>query len=113
MVLDVSGNRLLPDFVAHVDDQLYTDVKKYFPLALPTIVVSLNDSFGGSHMFQEDVLSDEKLRLIYKEMRTVLGNQPNTHTIMVKLSPRQGKRSLHLLNFTVGQQQSQQQLSKK
>ena len=87
-VLDVNGDRLPPVFVAHVDDHLYADNKEYFPRGVAASVVGLDDSFGGSHVFQEDVLSDEKLRLIYKELRIVLGFQPNNRTMMVEISPR-------------------------
>ena len=83
------GNkRLPPGYHPHVDDHLYADIGEYFALAVAASIVSLEDSFGGSHVFQEDVLSDEKLHLIYREIRIVLGYQPNTRTMMVELSPR-------------------------
>ena len=98
-VLDVNGDRLPPVFVAHVDDHLYADNKEYFPRAVAASVVGLDDSFGGSHIFQEDVLSDEKLRLIYREIRIVLGYQPNTRTMMVEISPRQREKIITFIEF--------------
>ena len=94
------------------------DNKEYFPLAVSTSVVALNNSFSGSPIFQEDVLYDEKLRQIYKEIRTVLGYHPNTCTMMVKLSPRQRENIIAFIEFncwttTVGLQLDQQQLLKK
>ena len=98
-VKDENGDRRPPGFHPHVDDHLYSDVAKNFALAVSTSVVSLEDSFGGSHLFQEDVLSDVKLHLIYREIRTVLGYQPNTRTMMVELSPRQKKKIIVFIEF--------------
>ena len=96
-VKDANNDILPPGFHPHEDNHLYADVEEYFSLAVSTSVVSLDDSFGGSHVFQKDVLSDEKLLVIYREIRTLLGNQPNTRTMMVEPSPRQReKKSLRL-----------------
>ena len=94
------GNRRLPPgFHPHVDDHLYADIAEYFARAVAASIVSLEDSFGGSHVFQEDVLSDEKLHLIYREIRIVLGYQPNTRTMMVELSPRQREKIIAFIEF--------------
>ena len=98
-VLDGNGNRLPSDFTTHVDNHLYTDVEEYFPLAVSSSIFFLDDSFGGSHVFQEKVLSNEKLLSIYREIRTVLGNQPNTRTMMVQLSPRQREMIIAFIEF--------------
>ena len=87
-VEDKYGNRLPTGYHPHVDDHLYAEIAKYFALAVAASIVSLEDAFGGSHKFQENVLSDEKLHLVYKKIRTVLGCQPNSRTMMVELSPR-------------------------
>lgn len=34
--------------------------------------VSADDAFGGSHEFQEDLISIKKLNMLYKEIRTVV-----------------------------------------
>ena len=57
-VKDRYGNRLPSGYHPHVDDHLYADNAKYFPLAVAASIVSLEDAFGGSHEFQENVLSD-------------------------------------------------------
>ena len=98
-VEDRYGNRLPPGYHPHVDDHLYADIAKYFALAVAASIVSLEDAFGGSHEFQENVLSDEKLHLVYKEIRTVLGYQPNSRTMMVELSPRQREKIIAFIEF--------------
>ena len=98
-VKDRYGNRLPSGYHPHVDDHLYADNAKYFPLAVAASIVSLEDAFGGSHEFQENVLSEEKLHLDYKEIRTVLGYQPNTRTMMVELSPRQREKIIAFIEF--------------
>ena len=51
VVTDGNGDRLSPGFHAYVDDHLYADVEEYFALSVSTSVVSLDDSFGRSHVF--------------------------------------------------------------
>ena len=93
------NKRLPPGYHPHVDDHLYADIGEYFALAVAPSIVSLEDSFGGSHVFQEDVLSDKKLHLIYREIHIVLGYQPNTRTMMVELSPRQREKIIAFIEF--------------
>ena len=100
-VKDRHGNQLSPGYHPHVDDHLYSDVKKYFALAVAASTVSLEGSFGGSHVFQENLLSEEKLHLIYREIRIVLGYQPNTRTMMVELSPRQREKIIAFIEIHV------------
>jgi hypothetical protein len=96
-ILDNDGNRLPPQYVAHVDDHLYADVEEYMPTTVACSVVSLDDVFGGSHKFQELVISEEKLFLTYSEERVLLGFLPDTRAMLVKLSPRRRKKLIALM----------------
>ena len=96
-ILDKDGNRLPPQYVAHVDDHLYADVEKYMPTTVACSVVSLDDVFGGSHKFQELVISEEKLFLKYSEERVLLGFLPDTRAMVVKLSPRRRQKLIALM----------------
>ena len=98
-MLDTNGNRNPPTYVGHVDDHLYADIAAYFPRTVACSIQALEDTLGGSHEFQEDVLSDEKLNMTYREYQTVLGFQPNTRTMMVKISPRQKDKIIHFIEF--------------
>ena len=75
-MLDDNCQRLPPSYVAHVDDHLYVDVEQHFPTTISASIVALTDIFGGSHECQEDILSEEKLKLQYSKQRIVLGYQP-------------------------------------
>ena len=92
-------NRKPPTYVAHLNDHLYADISAYFPGTVACSIQSLEDTLGGSHQFQEDVLSDEKLNMTYQEYRTVLGFQPNTRTMMVNISPRQKEKIITFIKF--------------
>ena len=96
-VLDGDGNRLPPQYVAHVDDHLYADVEAHMPTTVACSVVSLDDVFGGSHKFQELVISEEKLFLTYSEKRVLLGFLPDTRAMLVRLSPRRRTKLIALL----------------
>ena len=50
-VEDRHGNRFLPGYHPHVDNHLYSDIAEYFALVVAASIVSLEDSFGGSHEF--------------------------------------------------------------
>ena len=50
-VKDRHGNRLPPGYHPYVDDHLYSDIAEYFALVVAASIVSLEDSFGGSHEF--------------------------------------------------------------
>ena len=39
-------------------------------------------------MYQEDIVSDEKFNAIYEEIRILLGYEPNTRSMSVRISPR-------------------------
>ena len=98
-MLDDNGHRLPPSYVAHVDDHLYVDVEKHFPTTISASIVALTDAFGGSHECQENILSDERLKLQYSEQRIVLGYQPNSRTMMVEISPRQREKIISYIEF--------------
>ena len=49
---------------------------------------TVDDAFGGSNIYQNKILSKEKLSLLYPEERVLLGHMLNTQTMTVKLSPR-------------------------
>ena len=56
--IDGNGNRLPPAYTAHVDDNIFAEVARYLRRSVAASVVSVDDVFGGSHEYQEDVLSD-------------------------------------------------------
>ena len=55
-------------------------------------VVAVNDVFDGNHPYQEEVLSDEKLNLLYQEVRLLLGYFPNSRTMRVDISPQRREK---------------------
>ena len=75
------------------------DVEQHFPTTISASIVALTETFGGSHECQEDILSDEKLKLTYSEQRIVLGYQPNSRTMMVEISPRQREKIIAYIEF--------------
>ena len=85
---NLDGSRKPTAYVGHVDDHVYADVDKYLRRTIACSFVGAEESFGGSHKYQEDLISDKKLDMLYKEMRILLGNLPNSRTMMVELSPR-------------------------
>ena len=87
-VINKDGSRRPSQYVGHVDDQLYTEVLEYLRRVIACSFVSADNTFGGSHEFQEDLISVRKLNMLYKEVRTLLGYLPNLRTRMVELSPR-------------------------
>jgi hypothetical protein len=90
------GSRIPPSYVSHVDDHLYADVAEKLPLTIAASVESLTQVFGGNHPCQEPVLSDEKLHLVYQELRTLLGHEPDSRSMTVRISPRRKEK---LINF--------------
>ena len=94
-----NGHCLPPSYVDHVDDHLYVDVEKHFLTTISISIVALTDVFGGSHECQEDILSEEKLKLQYSEQKIVLGYQPNSRTMMVEISPRQREKIISYIEF--------------
>ena len=97
--LDGNGNRLPPSYTAHVDDNIFAEVAQYLPRSVAASVVSVDDVFGGLHEYQEDVLSDKNLNLLYKEVRVLLGLFPNSCTMMVQLSPRRREKTIKYIDY--------------
>ena len=97
--LDGNKNRLPPAYTAHVDDNIFAEVAQYLPRSVAASVVSVDDVFGGSHEYQEDVLSDEKLNLTYEERRILLGLFPNSRTMMVLVSPRRREKTIKYIEY--------------
>ena len=60
-------------------------------------MVSVDEAFGGSHEYQEDVLSDEKLNLLFEEVRLLLGKLPNSRLMVVDLSPRRREKIINYI----------------
>ena len=59
--------------------------------------VAVNDVFGGNHPYQEEVLSDDTLNLLYQEVQLLLGYLANSHTMQVDiLLQRREKIILHI-----------------
>jgi hypothetical protein len=92
-----NGKRIPPFYTAHVDDNLYAEVPEFFHLTVACSVISLEDTFGGNHPNQEDVLSDEKFNAMYYEDRTLLGQHPDSRSMTVKMSPRRKEKVLRYL----------------
>ena len=87
-VKNEDGSRKPSTYVGHVDDHLYAEVAEFLRRAIACSFVAADDAFGGSHKFQEDLISTRKLNMLYKEIRILLGYLPNTRTMMVEISPR-------------------------
>ena len=97
--LDGNGTRLPPAYTAHVDDNIFAKVAQYLPRSVAASIVSVDDVFGGSHEYQEDVLSDEKLNLLYKEIRVLLGLFPNSCTMTVQVSRRRREKTIKYIDY--------------
>ena len=96
-VFDEDGNRLPTKFTAHVDDNIFAEVAQYLKRSVAASIVSVDEAFGGSHEYQEDVLSDEKLHLLYKETRLLLGHLPNSRSMTVEISPRRREKTIQFI----------------
>lgn len=86
-VKNVDGSRKSSTYVGYVGNHLYAEVAKFLCRAIACSFVSANDTFGGSHEFQVDLISAQKLNMLYKEIRVLLGYLPNSRTMMVEISP--------------------------
>jgi len=93
-VYDENGKRKPTSFTAHVDDNVYAEIAKYLRRAIAVSMVSVDESFGGSHEYQEDILSDEKLNLLYEEIRILLGRLPNSRSMIVDISPCRREKTI-------------------
>ena len=96
-MLDDQGNRKPPIYVNHVDDNGYCDVKYYMPRTVACSAQALDDVFGSYHRFQNRIISEDKLNLIYAEHRLLLGFLFNSRTMMVILSPRKREKIMCIL----------------
>ena len=82
-----------------MDDHLYAETEQLMPLAVACSVVSVDETFGGNHKYQELVLSEEKLHLLYKKQRILLGNLPDSRSLWSYISSRRREKLLcYLLN---------------
>ena len=97
-VFNADNSRKPPTTPMQVDDCLYADVAEHFPLTVAASIASLMDVFDGIHPFQESPLSDEKLNSIHKEQRVLLGHEPDTRSMTVKISPRRVEKILKYLS---------------
>ena len=59
------GLQIAPNYQGHVDDHFWAEILPYLKLSIGTSVVAVNDVFDGNHPYQKEVLSDEKLNLLY------------------------------------------------
>ena len=85
---DDEGNRKSPDYRGWVDDHFFVDTEQYFHRTIACSLQAAEDTFGGSHPHQEDIIAGNKYVPQYQETRTLIGFHPNTRTMMVELSPR-------------------------
>ena len=90
-VYDANGLQIAPDYQGHVDDHFWAEILPYLKLLIGASVVAVNDVFDGNHPYQE-VLSDEKLNLLYQEVRLLLGYFLNSRTMCVDISPRRREK---------------------
>ena len=81
-VFDDNGDRLPTEFTAHVDDNIYAEVEEYLRRSVAVSMVSVDEAFGSSHKYQEDVLSNEKLNLFFEEVCLLLGKLPNSRLML-------------------------------
>ena len=97
-VINADGSCRPSQYVGHVDDDhLYAEVMEFLRRVIACSFVSANDAFGGSHEFQEDLISVRKLNMLYKEIGTLLGYLPNSRTLMVELSPRRREKIIKFI----------------
>ena len=96
-VINKDGSCQPSQYVSHVDDHLYAEVLEYLRRVIACSFVSADDTFGGSHVFQEDLISVRKLNMLYKEIRTLLSYLPNLRTMMVELSPRRREKIIKFI----------------
>lgn len=97
-VFDQDGNRLPTKFTTHVNDNIFAEVEQYLKCIVAISIVSVDEAFGGSYKYQEDVLSDEKLHLLYEEERFLLGYLPNTRSMTVDLSPHCQAKTIQFIH---------------
>lgn len=95
-VKNADGGRQLSKYVVNVDNHLYAEVIEYF-LCKCLQFVSADDTFGGFHIFQEDLSSIRKLDMLYKEVQTLLGYLSNLPTMMVELLPRHSEKIIKFI----------------
>ena len=88
------GSRKPATYMGHVDDHLTAEIEQYLRRAIVCSFIGAEEAFGGSHQHQEDLISDKKLDMLYKEERLLLGNLPNSRTMMVGLSPRRREKTI-------------------
>ena len=86
-VLDANGLQIAPDYQGRVDDHFWAEILPYLKLSIGASVVAVNDIFDGNHSYQEEVLSNEKLNLLYQEVQLLLGYFLNSRTMCVDISP--------------------------
>ena len=84
----IDGEYIPTQYIGRVDDHLYVEVEPLMPLAVACSIVSVDETFGGNHEYQEMVLSEEKLHLQYKEQRILLGRYPDSRSLWSYISPR-------------------------
>ena len=86
-VLDANRLQIAPDYQGYVNDHFWAEILQYLKLLIGASVVAVNDVFDGNHPYQEEVLSNEKLNLLYQEVRLLLGYFLNSRTMQVDISP--------------------------
>ena len=96
--LDDDGNRRPTEYINHVDDNLYPEIRELMPWAVVCSIVAINEVFGGAHEFQTKILSNNKLELEFSEQRILLGHLPDTRLMTVKISPRRREKVMRYLS---------------
>ena len=96
--LDEDGNRRPTEYINHVDDNLYPEIRELMPRAVACSIVAVNEVFGGAHEFQTKILSDDKLELEFSEQRVLLGHLPDTRSMTVRISPRRREKVMKYLS---------------
>ena len=91
-VLNANGLRIAPDYQGHANDHFWAEILPYLKLLIGASVVAVNDVFDGNHPYQEEVLSNEKSNLLYREVQLLLGYFPNSRTMRVDISPQRREK---------------------
>jgi hypothetical protein len=97
-VFDAHGNRLPPKFGHHVDDCIYTNIKKDVPAMLSSSTISLYDIFGYPDHRVSDPLNREKLITLHSWLQKILRFTVNSRTMSFELTKDRRDILVQVLN---------------
>ena len=82
-----NGTQLPPPYPHLINDNLFADIPVFIKLTSTASIVALYNVLGKRHPNQPDVLSQDKLELVYNEQQHKLGHLIDSHHMLVLLSP--------------------------